>query len=211
MRHQARRRADSGVSGDRHGSRGNRLRRQPLTRRAWAWLAVIVVAVLTAVTIHWWENRPLEVPDGFSEDAVAVELVRVIDGDTIVVEADGTEERVRLLNIDTPETVSPHTPVECGGPEASEAIRGLLSPGDVVVLEFDQEQRDRYGRLLAGVFTTELFINEQMALQGWGEPVYFAPNDRYLEVIQQAWGLAEEAGDGLFSEGLGCRVGEPVG
>lgn len=177
---------------------------------AWAWLAVIAAAVLVAGTLAWWQNRPPEVPDGFSEDAVAAELIRIVDGDTIVVEAEGAEERVRLLNIDTPETVSPQAPVECGGPEASEAISELLSPGDVVVLEFDQERRDHYGRMLAAVFTEEVFVNEQLALQGWGEPVHFAPNDRYLEVIEAAWAQAEEQGAGLFSEDLGCRIGEPA-
>lgn len=180
-------------------------------RSAWAWLAVIVAAVLTAGAVTWWQSRPPEIPDGFSADAAAAELIRVVDGDTIVVELGGEEERVRLLNIDTPETVSPQAPVECGGREASEAISGLLSPGDVVVLEFDQRQRDHYGRLLAGVFAEELFINEEMALRGWGEPAYFAPNDRYLEVIEAAWTQAEAAGEGLFSEDLGCHAGEPVG
>ena len=170
----------------------------------WAWLAVVVLAVAVAGALSWWNQRPLEVPDGFSEDAVAAEMVRVVDGDTIVVSIQGEEERVRLLNIDTPETVHPSEDVECGGPEATEAIRGLLSPGDVVVLEFDQEMRDRYDRLLAGVFVDDVFVNEHMAREGWGEPAYFAPNDRFLDLVDQAWEQAEAESAGLFSPQLVC-------
>lgn len=168
------------------------------------WLAVVVVGVAVAGVLRWWDQRPLEVPDGFSEDAAVAEMVRVVDGDTIVVSIEGEDERVRLLNIDTPETVHPTEPVECGGPEASEAISELLSPGDVVVLEFDQEQRDRYDRLLAGVFVEDVFVNERMAREGWGEPAYYAPNDRFLSVVEQAWAQAEEEKAGMFSAQLAC-------
>lgn len=186
-------------------------RRQPLSRGIWVWAGVILLAVLAAAALNWWQNRPPELPAGFSEDAAAAELVRIVDGDTIIVELEGNQERVRLLNIDTPETVHPSQPVECGGPEATQAINGLLSPGDLVILEFDVDLRDRYDRLLAGAFTEELFINEELARQGWAEPVYFAPNDRFLPVIEEAWAQAEAQEAGLFSSRLGCERGEPVG
>jgi endonuclease YncB( thermonuclease family) len=184
--------------------RGSSRRQQRLASSVWMWVAVVVVAVAAAGALSWWNQRPLEVPEGFSDDAVAAEMVRVVDGDTVVVSIEGEEERVRLLNIDTPETVHPTEPVECGGPEASEAISGLLAPGDVVVLEFDEETRDRYDRLLAGVFVEDVFVNEHMARQGWGEPAYFAPNDRFLAVVEEAWAQAEAEDAGLFSPQLAC-------
>ncbi|TLP75607.1 thermonuclease family protein [Nesterenkonia sphaerica] len=183
---------------------GKGTRRRSWTQGVWMWLAVVVLAILSAGALNWWNHQPLEVPEGFSDDAVAAEMVRVIDGDTIVVAVEGEEERVRLLNIDTPETVHPSEPVECGGPEASEAIRGVLSPGDVVVLEFDEELRDRYDRLLAGVFVDDIFVNEHMALEGWGEPAYFAPNDRFLAIVEEAWTQAEADEAGMFSPQLAC-------
>ena len=64
-------------------------------------------------------------------------VVRVVDGDTIDVTVDGTEERVRLIGIDTPETVKPNTPVECFGPEASAHTKELLPAGTPVYLERD--------------------------------------------------------------------------
>lgn len=191
------------LGGPRRGS-GGRRRHRSVAFTALMWLAVVVVGVAVAGVLRWWDQRPLEVPDGFSEDAAVAELVRVVDGDTIVVSIEGEDERVRLLNIDTPETVHPTEPVECGGPEASEAISELLSPGDVVVLEFDQEHRDRYDRLLAGVFVEDVFVNERMAREGWGEPAYYAPNDRFLSVVEQAWAQAEEEKAGMFSAQLAC-------
>ncbi|WP_235928655.1 thermonuclease family protein [Nesterenkonia haasae] len=183
---------------------GSGWRRRPTASSALAWLAVVVLAIAVAGVLAWWEQRPLEVPDGFSEDAVVAEMVRVVDGDTIVVSMEGEDERVRLLNIDTPETVHPTEPVECGGPEASAAISQLLSPGDVIVLEFDQQLRDRYDRLLAAVFVEDVFVNERMAREGWGEPAYYAPNDRFLAVVEQAWAQAREENAGVFSPQLVC-------
>ncbi|MFF2277935.1 thermonuclease family protein [Agromyces sp. NPDC058126] len=76
-------------------------------------------------------------------------VVRVVDGDTIVVDVDGVEQTVRLIGIDTPETVRPNTPVECYGPEASAHTHELLD-GRTVTLTADptQDDTDRYGRWL---------------------------------------------------------------
>src|SRR5688572_30322262 len=69
-------------------------------------------------------------------------VTRVIDGDTIVVEGTGT---VRLIGVDTPETVDPRRPVQFFGREASEFTRRTAA-GKSVRLEFDQDRTDRYGR-----------------------------------------------------------------
>ncbi|WP_258933616.1 thermonuclease family protein [Nesterenkonia pannonica] len=131
-------------------------------------------------------------------------LERVIDGDTVVVLLDGVEESVRLLSIDTPESVHPDRPVECLGPEASARIAQLISPGDELILEFDHDVRDHYGRLLAGVYAEGLFINEQMALDGYGAPAYYEPNDRFLATIERAWDEAKAAKQQVFADGLPC-------
>ncbi|WP_300342738.1 thermonuclease family protein [Nesterenkonia sp.] len=188
-------------------------RRRPRfrSRRAvLAWAAVVAVAILLGVVLGWLEHRDAQGPDGGAVDAAEATVVRVVDGDTLVVDLHGEQERVRLLNIDTPESVHPDREVECGGPEAAERLGELLQPGDSVVLEFDAETRDHYGRLLAAVFAEETFVNEQLAREGWAEPYYAAPNDRFLEDIQQAWEQAEAAGAGMFSPQLQC-VPEPSG
>lgn len=69
-------------------------------------------------------------------------VVRVIDGDIIEVEGQGEQLTVRLLNIDTPETMDPNEIVECLGPEATEKLESLLEEGDQVRLEYDVERED---------------------------------------------------------------------
>ena len=80
-------------------------------------------------------------------------VLRVVDGDTIHVLVDGRDTTVRLLGINTPETVKPNSPVECFGPEASEFMKAVLD-GKRVTLEFDESQGrlDKYGRTLAYVW-----------------------------------------------------------
>ncbi len=83
--------------------------------------------------------------------AVTAKVVRVVDGDTIEVSIDGSDEDVRYIGIDTPETVKPDTPVQCYGPQASAEDHRLVE-GRTVRLVFDRERRDVYGRLLAYVY-----------------------------------------------------------
>lgn len=80
-------------------------------------------------------------------------VTRVVDGDTIKVSINGREETVRVLGINTPETVDPRRPVECFGKEASDKAKSILL-GQSVRLESDptQSNRDRYGRIVRYVF-----------------------------------------------------------
>jgi micrococcal nuclease len=75
---------------------------------------------------------------------------RVIDGDTLVARlADGSEITVRLIGIDTPETVKPGTPVECGGPQATDAMTALAQGQPVnLVSDLIQDAVDQFGRSL---------------------------------------------------------------
>src|SRR5439155_26557732 len=92
-------------------------------------------------------------------------VVRVVDGDTIVLDGD---EKVRLIGVDTPETVHPRKPVERFGHDASAFTRRLLQ-GERVALGFDQQRTDRYGRTLAYVYLTDgRLANEEIIRQGYG-------------------------------------------
>lgn len=105
----------------------------------------------------------------------------VIDGDTVDVTVAGESERVRLIGIDTPESVSRNVPVQCFGKEASDALTGLLPPGTVLRIERDEEARDRYGRLLLYLYRDEddLFVNEWMIQQGFADTLFFEPNTTF--------------------------------
>ena len=97
---------------------------------------------------------------------------RVVDGDTVDVSVGGTTTRIRLLNVDTPETVDPNEPVQCLGPEATEFLKSVLPAGTAVRLEYNEERTDRYDRTLAAVFTPDgKLVNAEIARQGLGAPL----------------------------------------
>jgi micrococcal nuclease len=127
-------------------------------------------------------------------------VVRVIDGDTVEVAIGGRDERVRLLGIDTPESVDPDRPVECHGPEASALTHSLLPDGTSVRLERDQEARDRYGRLLAYLFRADdgLFVNEAILAAGEAEILSIEPNHAYAARLAGAADGARATGAGLW-------------
>ena len=77
---------------------------------------------------------------------VSAVCIRVVDGDTIIVNISGVKERVRLIGVDTPETKHPRKPVQYFGKEASMFTANMVE-GKKVRLEFDQNQRDRYKRI----------------------------------------------------------------
>jgi micrococcal nuclease len=130
----------------------------------------------------------------------AAEVVRVVDGDTIVVRIAGVEEPVRLIGIDTPESVDPRSPVDCFGPEASEATKALLPPATQVRLVRDVEARDRYDRLLAYVYRADddTFVNLHLAEQGFADVATFPPNVAHTDAFVTAVAAAREAGRGLW-------------
>jgi micrococcal nuclease len=135
----------------------------------------------------------------------------VVDGDTIDVTVDGREERVRLIGIDTPESVAHDRPVECFGPEAKARLAELLPAGTEVRLERDVEARDRFGRLLAYVFRSadDAFVNRLLVAEGYAESRPFEPNLARQGELDRAEDDARQAGRGLWPACGGTNV--PVG
>ena len=129
------------------------------------------------------------------------EVVRVVDGDTIVVRLSGGEERVRLIGVDTPESVDPRSPVECFGEEASGRTAELLPEGTRIRLERDVEARDRYDRLLAYVYRADdgTFVNRALLEEGYAQPLTIPPNVAHAADFAAAARAAREAGTGLWS------------
>jgi micrococcal nuclease len=124
---------------------------------------------------------------------------RVIDGDTIVIEIDGKQEKVRLIGVDTPETVHPQKPVEYFGKEASEFTRKMVE-SKRVRLEYDWQKRDKYRRLLAYVYLEDgTFLNAEIIKQGYGFAYTRFPF-KYLEEFRQYEREARENNRGLWSK-----------
>ncbi|MDP7551153.1 MAG: thermonuclease family protein [Acidimicrobiales bacterium] len=128
-------------------------------------------------------------------------VVGVIDGDTVVIDLSGNDEIVRLLGIDTPETVHPDRPVECFGSEASARMALLLPPGTAVLVQRDVEARDRYGRLLAYIerLSDGLAVNASMVERGFAASLHISPNDGLRHELAAAESRARAAGLGLWS------------
>ncbi len=103
--------------------------------------------------------------------SAAFRVTKVIDGDTIAADIRGKNETIRLLGIDTPETVDPRKTIQCFGQEASNKMKEFVS-GKLVILVDDPTQgnRDKYGRLLRYVYLPDAkstFINGEMVKQGY--------------------------------------------
>ncbi len=103
--------------------------------------------------------------------------VRVVDGDTIVLNG---EETVRLIGVDTPETKDPRKPVQYFGEESYQFTKKLVE-GNAVYLEYDQQRLDKYGRTLAYVYLTDgTCVNSEIIKQGYGM-AYIKYPFKYLE------------------------------
>jgi micrococcal nuclease len=135
-----------------------------------------------------------------SPEGVRAQVTRIVDGDTIHVDLGGTDETVRYIGIDTPESVKPDTPVQCFAKQASAANQRLLSGDDDIKLVFDAERRDRYGRLLAYVYRADdgTFVNAALVRDGYARTLTVPPNVRYAKRFAQLQTEAREADRGLW-------------
>lgn len=137
---------------------------------------------------------------GTSVRGVAATVTHVVDGDTVDLTLPGGNERARLLGIDTPETVKPDAPVECFGPEASARTKALLPERTEVVVQRDEEARDRYGRLLVYLWRRDdgLFVNRTLVVDGYARTLSIAPNRAHAGDLAAAAAEARRRGAGLW-------------
>jgi micrococcal nuclease len=164
--------------------------------RRWSWIALVALVACSSTS----ETSPYA-PTG----RVAATVVRVIDGDTVEVSISGVTDTVRLIGIDTPETVAPGEPVACFGPEASAFATSRLD-GGAISLEFDVEPRDRYDRLLAYVWMGDELVNETLVSKGYAVVTTYPPNVRYVKRFVAAQREARRAGRGLWAACLPSSV-----
>ena len=158
------------------------------------WLAGLVAGALALALVASGCGGDRDLPEG------SARITRIVDGDTVEIAMQGSRHRVRLLGIDTPETVHPTKPVECFGPEASAALADFIPEGSVVRLERDAELRDRFGRLLLYLWTEDgTFVNEAVVANGFAETLHIAPNGAYRADLDGAQAEARSQGRGLWS------------
>jgi micrococcal nuclease len=132
--------------------------------------------------------------------AVPAEVQRVTDGDTFVATVKGRRERIRVIGVDTPESVAPNRPDEPFGEEASDFAKRYLD-GETVRLAGDAEPRDRYGRMLAYVWLADgTFWNALLVAEGYAQQLTIPPNVTYATLFRRLVGEARREDRGLWAQ-----------
>ena len=149
-----------------------------------------ILAILTVIATLW-------APVAHAQSVTGT-VTRVVDGDTVDVRVDGKVERIRIIGLDTPETVDPRKAVQCFGREASAHAKELLPLGTPVTLEADptQDSRDKYGRMLAFIlFETDpctiANFTEVMIAGGYGHHYVYRRPSIYADAFSAAQDYAQ--------------------
>ena len=160
--------------------------------------SLLLLFVVAVVLLRPWEFEQHHSGPEPSQVLTGV-AVRAVDGDTLEVRLDdGDVETVRVIGVDTPETVKPETPVQCFGPQAS-AFEHRHTEGKRVRLLVGVEPRDFYGRLLAYVFVDNRFLEVELLRRGLARTLTFHPNDRFAPRFEKLERIAAERGKGLWN------------
>jgi micrococcal nuclease len=142
-----------------------------------------------------------------STKLVAATVVRVVDGDTIIVELDGQQQRLRLIGMNTPELNKPDGPVECYATEAAKRTQELVDGANgKVQLERDVSETDQYGRLLRYVWLLnpdgKQMLNEELVEGGYARAVTYRPDVEYQSILNREQSDAKDHNLGLWKA---CR------
>ncbi len=141
---------------------------------------------------------PLRLPSRVDvEDATYATVVRVVDGDTIIVEIDGEEYRVRYIGINSPELANNGRPAEDYAEKAAEYNAELVE-GQMVVLERDVSDTDQYGRLLRYIWLGDTLVNAELVRQGLADARYYNPDTARQETLNAAEDGAREQKLGIW-------------
>ena len=134
-------------------------------------------------------------------EKIAVDNIRSVDGDTFVFYSENKEYRLRLLMVDTPESVKKDMPVQPYGKEASNFTKAELAKGNVSLAFDSGEVKDKYDRYLAYVFVGDDLLQNSLIEEGLGVVRYLnAGNDTYQADLEQVQDQAERAKAGAWSK-----------
>lgn len=151
------------------------------------------------------KNLSNEFAENTGTEFQSATLVRVIDGDTIVVDINNNEYKVRLIGINTPESVASEEYLEKKGVEnteegkdASNFTKELLKDVDTVYLQKDISETDKYGRLLRYVWLkvpdeidtdsiSEYMVNGILVREKQAEPVSYEPDTEYDDEFNEIY------------------------
>jgi micrococcal nuclease len=150
--------------------------------------------------------NPIDIP--YPSEVETATVVRVVDGDTIHVELNGTDYALRYIGIDAPETVDPNRPDGCYGREASDHNKELVE-GRQVELEKDVSNIDEFGRLLRYVWLDHQMVNALLVRDGYAKAETDFPESKHRSAFLQLQAEARATGRGVW--GPECSNATPVG
>jgi len=156
---------------------------------------MLVVALAAVILLRPWEIAPQSGEGG--PRSVSAVVARVVDGDTIEARVGGSVEDVRLIGVDTPETVDPDAPVQCFGKRAAGFTHRLLDR-QRVRLVLGAERRDTYGRLLAYVYMDHRLVNAELVRRGLARTLPIPPNTLHRALFRRLERRAARSGRGLW-------------
>jgi len=157
--------------------------------------SLLLLLVVALLILRPWDG---EFGSGESGPRAADAFVtRVVDGDTVEARIGEAVEDVRLIGVDTPETVKPDAPVECFGPAASSFTHRLLEHRRVRLV-FGVERRDVYGRLLAYAYVDRGLFNAELVRRGLARTLEIPPNTLHGALFRRLELKAARAGRGLW-------------
>jgi micrococcal nuclease len=148
-------------------------------------------------------NKKESTATNISDYSGLYSVVHITDGDTIDIEKEGTKVRVRLLGMNSPESVDPRRPTECYGKEAKNYMIELLQDKKVrLQLDALKPERDEYGRVLAYIWREDgLFVNQDMIERGYAyEYTYKQEKYKFQENFKSTQGKAKERAVGLWAQ-----------
>ena len=131
-----------------------------------------------------------------------VKLSKCVDGDTIKVKIDNKEYTVRMLAIDTPESVHPEKKVEYYGKEASEYTCNIVSDAKKIELEYDSgsDKTDKYDRLLAWVIVDGELLQDKLVSLGYAKVAYLYGDYKYTSLLEEHQELASAKNLGIWNQ-----------
>jgi micrococcal nuclease len=136
-----------------------------------------------------------------TQSAELYQVIKVVDGDTITVQRDGQKHTIRLIGIDTPESVHPTQAVECFGKEASAFLKTQLDQRFVsLVKDPSQQDLDKYQRWLRFVYRDDgLFLNELLVREGFAQEYTYQTPHQFQALFRQREQEAKSQQKGLWS------------
>lgn len=154
-------------------------------------ILVLICIFLAASFLGLIDGGERKAPSNDAELFGPYAIERVVDGDTLIINIDGENTRVRMIGIDTAESV-PDNPdrITDEGIKAANYTKSLLT-GAEVLLEYDEEKTDKYGRVLAYIYIPDknglTFVNELLVREGFADLMTIEPNTKYREILEKSY------------------------